>query len=117
MARGGFPGMGGMGGGNMANLMKQAQKMQKDMARLQEELQEKTVEASAGGGAITIIATGKKEIKEIVIKPEVVDPDDVEMLQDLIMAAVNEALRKADEMTNAEMAKITGGMGGLGGLF
>lgn len=115
MARGGFPG--GMGGGNMANLMKQAQKMQKDMEKMQDELKEKTVEASAGGGAINVIVTGKKEIKEITIKPEVVDPDDVEMLQDLILAAVNEALRKADEMANNEMGRLTGGMGGLGGLF
>lgn len=115
MARGGFPGFGG--GGNMANLMKQAQKMQKDMEKLQEELQEKTVEATAGGGAITVVASGKKEIKEITIKPEVVDPDDVEMLQDLILAAVNEAIRKADEMVNGEMGKITGGLGGMPGLF
>ncbi len=116
MAKGGFPG-GGFGGGNMGNLMKQAQKMQKDMERVQEELKERAVEATAGGGAIKVVATGKKEIKEIVIKPEVVDPEDVEMLQDLILAAVNEALRKADEMVNSEMGKITGGMGGLGGLF
>lgn len=115
MAKGGFPG-GGFGGGNMGNLMKQAQKMQKDMAKVQEELQEKSVEATAGGGAIKVTATGKKEIKEIIIKPEVVDPEDVEMLQDLILAAVNEALRKADEMVNSEMSKITGGMGGMGGL-
>ncbi|HHW47957.1 MAG TPA: YbaB/EbfC family nucleoid-associated protein, partial [Clostridiaceae bacterium] len=95
MARGGFP---GFGGGNLNNLMKQAQKMQKDMARLQEELHEKTVEATAGGGAITVVANGKKELQKITIKPEVVDPDDVEMLEDLVLAAVNEALRKADEM-------------------
>jgi DNA-binding YbaB/EbfC family protein len=114
MAKGGFPG--GMGG-NFGNLMKQAQKMQKDMARVQEELQEKMVEATAGGGAVTVVATGKKEIKEINIKQEVVDPDDVEMLQDLILAAVNEALRKADDMVNSEMSKLTGGMGGMPGLF
>ncbi|MCX7709802.1 MAG: YbaB/EbfC family nucleoid-associated protein [Clostridia bacterium] len=113
MAKGGFPGF----GGNMGNLMKKAQKMQKDMEKLQAELQERSVEATAGGGAITVVATGKKEIKEITIKPEVVDPDDVEMLQDLILAAVNEALRKADEMVNSEMGKITGGLGGLPGLF
>lgn len=113
MAKGGFPGM----GGNFGNLMKQAQKMQKDMEKVQTELQEKTIEASAGGGAITVVVTGKKELKEITIKPEVVDPEDVEMLQDLIMAAVNEALRKADEMVNGEMGKITGGMGGMPGLF
>lgn len=113
MAKGGFPGF----GGNMGNLMKQAQKMQKDMAKLQEELEQRTVDATAGGGAITVVATGKKEIKEIIIKPEVVDPDDVEMLQDLVMAAINEALRKADEMVNSEMGKITGGLGGMPGLF
>jgi DNA-binding YbaB/EbfC family protein len=114
MAKGGFP---GFGGANIGNLMKQAQKMQKDMEKLQQELQDKTVEATAGGGAVTVVVTGKKEIKEIIIKPEVVDPDDVEMLQDLVLAAVNEALRQADEMTNSEMNKITGGMGGLPGLF
>ena len=114
MAKGGFP---GFGGGNMGNLMKQAQKMQKDMEKLQSELHEKTVEASAGGGAITVVAYGKKEIKSINIKPEVVDPEDVEMLQDLVLAAINEALRKADEMMNSEMSKVTGGMGGFPGLF
>ncbi|NLV37025.1 MAG: YbaB/EbfC family nucleoid-associated protein [Clostridiaceae bacterium] len=116
MARGGFPGFGG-GGGNMNNLMKQAQKMQKDMEKLQAELEEKEVETTAGGGAIKVVASGKKEIKEIIIDRDVVDPDDVEMLQDLVLAAVNEALRMADEMVNSEMSKITGGMGGLGGLF
>jgi nucleoid-associated protein EbfC len=115
MAKGGFP---GFGGGNMGNLMKQAQKMQKDMAKVQEDLELKTVEATAGGGAITVVVSGKKELKEINIKPEVVDPDDVEMLQDLILAAVNEAIRKADEMVNSEMGKITGGMGGgFPGMF
>jgi nucleoid-associated protein EbfC len=113
MAKGGFPGF----GGNMGNLMKQAQKMQKDMAKVQEELQDKTVEATAGGGAIRVVASGKKEIVEINIKPEVVDPEDVEMLQDLILAAVNEAIRMADEMANSEMGKITGGMGNMPGLF
>ena len=113
MAKGGFPGM----GGNMGNLLKQAQKMQKDMAKLQEELEQKTVEATVGGGAVTVVVSGKKELKEISIKPEVVDPDDVEMLQDLILAAVNEAMRKADDMVNGEMAKITGGLGGIPGLF
>jgi hypothetical protein len=113
MAKGGFP---GFGGANMNNLMKQAQKMQKDMAKLQEELQQRTVEASAGGGAINVIASGKKEILEISIKPEVVDPEDVEMLH-LVMAAVNEALRKADDMVNSEMGKLSGGLGGFPGLF
>lgn len=113
MARGGFPGM----GGNIGNLMKQAQKMQKDMEKLQSELQDKLVEASAGGGAVSVVVNGKKELKEINIKPEVVDPDDVEMLQDLILAAVNEAIRKADEMVNGEMGKLTGGLGGMPGMF
>ncbi|MCX7748888.1 MAG: YbaB/EbfC family nucleoid-associated protein [Clostridia bacterium] len=113
MAKGGFPGF----GGNMGNIMKQAQKMQKDMEKLQAELHEKTVEATVGGGAVTVVASGKKEIQSIVIKPEVVDPDDVEMLQDLVLAAINEALRKADEMVSGEMGKITGGLGGLSGLF
>lgn len=118
MAKGGFPkGMGGgMGGMNMNNLMKQAQKMQKDMEKLQEELGDKTVEASVGGGAVTVVATCNKEIKEIKIKPEVVDPDDVEMLEDLILAALNEALRSAEELKNSEMSKVTGGMGGFPGF-
>ena len=111
MARGGFPGM-----GNMNNLMKQAKKMQELMMKMQEELEEKTVEASAGVGVVTVIANGKKEIIEITIDPAVVDPDDIEMLQDLIMAAANEALRKAEEMVQSEMSKITGGMG-IPGMF
>ena len=106
----GFP---GFGGGNIGNLMKQAEKMQKDMQKVQLELEEKFVEASAGGGAITVVVSGKKDLKEIKIKPEVVDPDDIEMLQDLILAAVNEGLRKADDMVNSEMSKVTGGMPGL----
>lgn len=113
MAKRGFP---GFGGANMNNLMKQAQKMQRDMEKLQEELQEKEVETTAGGGAVKVVATGKKEIKEITIDPGVVDAEDVEMLQDLILAAVNEALRKAEEMVSSEMSKLTGGLG-LGGLF
>lgn len=111
MARGGFPGM-----GNMNNLMKQAKKMQEQMVKVQEELEEKTVEASAGGGVVTVIANGKKEIVEITIDPSVIDPDDVEMLQDLIMAAANEALRMSEEMMQNEMGKITGGMG-IPGMF
>jgi DNA-binding YbaB/EbfC family protein len=101
---------GGMGGGNMNSMMKQVQKMQQDMAKLQSELEEKEVEATAGGGAVKVIATGKKNIVSISISPEVVDEDDLEMMEDLVMAAVNEALVKADEMVNGEMAKITGGM-------
>ncbi|MDD3613660.1 MAG: YbaB/EbfC family nucleoid-associated protein [Clostridiales bacterium] len=112
MARGGFPGM-----GNMNNLMKQAKKMQEQMERMQEELEEKTVDATVGGGMVTVVANGKKEVLSIEIQEEAVDPDDVEMLQDLILAAVNEALRKADEMVQSEMAKLTGGMGMPPGLF
>jgi len=115
MARGGFPG-GFPGMGNMNQLMKQAKKMQEQMAKLQEELEQKTVEASAGGGVVTVVANGKKEVTEIRIAPEAVDHDDVEMLQDLIMAAVNEALRQAEEMVQSEMNKITGGLS-IPGLF
>ncbi|HHY81825.1 MAG TPA: YbaB/EbfC family nucleoid-associated protein [Clostridiales bacterium] len=115
MAKGGFPG--GMGMGNMNNLMKQAKKMQEQMLKMQQELEEKTVEASVGGGVVSVVANGKKEIMEITIKPEVVDPDDIEMLQDLILAAVNEAIRKADEMVQSEMSKLTGGLGMPPGLF
>ncbi|HOO11736.1 MAG TPA: YbaB/EbfC family nucleoid-associated protein [Bacillota bacterium] len=105
MAKGRMPGM-----GNMGSMMKQVQKMQQEMARLQGELEEKTVESSAGGGVVTVVATGKKELKSISIKPEAVDPDDVEMLEDLVLAAVNEALRKAEQMVAEEMSKITGGL-------
>ncbi len=111
MARG-FNGMGGM---NMNNLMKQAQKMQKQMVEMQESLNEKTLEMTSGGGAVKIVISGKKEIQSIKIDPEVVDPDDVEMLEDLILSAVNEAIRQADEMYTTEMSKVTGGLGGLGG--
>lgn len=111
-------GMGGMQGGmNMNNLMKQAQKMQKQMEKMQEELEDKTIETTAGGGAIKVIITGKKEIKEIKINPEVVDADDVEMLEDLVVSAVNEAIRQAEEMSSSEMNKITGGLNVPGGLF
>lgn len=113
MAKGGFPGL----GGNMNNIMKQAQKMQRDIEKLQEELANMTVEATVGGGAVKVTATGKREITSIEIKPEVVDPDDVEMLQDLVLSAVNEALRKAEELSNNEMSKVTGGLGGMPGLF
>ena len=117
--RGGFPGgMGGFGGMNMNNLMKQAKKMQEEMQKSQEELSSKEFDATAGGGAISVKVTGEKVIKEIKIKPDVVDPDDVEMLEDLIMAATNEALRKCEEESQAQMSKITGGLSGLtGGLF
>lgn len=111
MARGGFPG--GFGGGNMNNLMKQAQKLQKQMEEMQKEIETKEFEASVGGGAVVVKINGKKEVSAINIKPEVVDPDDVEMLEDLILTAVNEAIKKADEETSSKMGKLTGGMGGL----
>jgi len=115
MAKGGFPG-GFPGIGNMNQLMKQAKKIQEQMAKLQEELEQKIVEASAGGGVVTVVANGKKEVVEIKIAPEAVDSDDVEMLQDLILAAVNEALRRAEEMVQEEMSKLTGGLS-IPGLF
>jgi nucleoid-associated protein EbfC len=112
MAKGGFPGM----GGNMNNLMKQAQKLQKQMEEAQKDLETKEFEASVGGGAVTVRVSGKKELKDIVIKPEVVDPDDVEMLQDLVLTAVNEAMKKAEEETNSSMGKLTGGLN-IPGMF
>ncbi len=114
MARGGFPGMGM--GGNMQQLARQAQKLQQQMAKMQEELEEREYEATAGGGVVTAKVNGKKELVALTIKPEAVDPDDVEMLQDTVMAAVNEALRTATETSEREMGKLTGGMN-LGGLF
>lgn len=110
MAKGGFP-----GGMNMQNMMRQAQQMQAKMQQMQAEIEEREVEATAGG-MVRVVASGKKLVKSIEIKEEVVDPDDVEMLQDLVIAAVNEALAKADEMMQTEMGKITGGMN-LGGLL
>ena len=104
--RGGFPGMGGgFGGMNINQLMKEAKKMQADMEKSQEELVSKEFEATAGGGAISVKVTGAKEIKEITIKKEVVDPDDIEMLQDLILTCVNEALRKVDSAQAAQFGK------------
>ena len=108
--RGGFPG-GGMPG-NMANLMKQAQRMQRQMEEQQKELEAKEFTATAGGGAVEVTVSGKKEIVKIRLAEEVVDPDDIEMLEDLIMAAANEALRQMEEMSQQSMAKITGGLGG-----
>lgn len=107
--RGGFPG--GMPG-NMNNLMKQAQKMQKQMEESQKALEEKSYTAAAGGGAVEVTISGKKEVTAVKLAEEVVDPDDIEMLQDLIIAAVNEALRKADADSAAMMSKLTGGLGG-----
>lgn len=111
MAKGGFPGMGNMGG-----MMKQVQKMQKQMEEMQQQLEETEVEASVGGGAVAAKANGKKEILSITIDESVVDPEDVEMLQDLVLAAVNQVLRTAENMMTEEMKKITGGMN-IPGLF
>ena len=109
MAKGGFPkGMGGMG--NMTQMIKQAQKMQEQMAKMQEELEDKKFEASSGGGAVKVCVNGKKEVIEIKLAPEVVDADDIEMLEDLVTAAVNEALRTAEKASESEMSKLTGGL-------
>lgn len=105
-----------MGMGNMQKMMKQVQKMQADMARLQEELATREIEATAGGGMVNVVANGKQEVVSIKINPEAVDPEDVEMLEDLVLAAVNEALRNSQEMVAGEMNKITGGMK-IPGLF
>jgi DNA-binding YbaB/EbfC family protein len=94
----------------MGNMMKQAQKLQSKMMKLQEELADKTVESSSGGGMVTVVANGRQQIVSIQIENEVVDPDDVEMLQDLILAAINDALAKAQEMVSSEMGKLTGGL-------
>lgn len=115
MAKGGFPrGMGG--GANMNQMIKQAQKMQEQMLKMQEEMETKTYEATAGGGAVKVIVDGKRELVEVAISPEVVDPDDVEMLQDLIIAAVNEGMRKVDADSSAQLGSITGGLN-IPGLF
>jgi DNA-binding YbaB/EbfC family protein len=98
------------GMGNMQNMMKQMQKMQKKMAEAQEELGEKTLEGTAGGGMVTVTVSGHKEVVDVKINPEAVDPDDVEMLQDLILAAVNDALKKVEEITNSTMGQFTKGM-------
>lgn len=112
--RGGFPG-GGMPG-NMNNLMKQAQKMQRQMEENQKDLETKEFTAKAGGGAVEITVTGNKELKKVKLSPEVVDPEDIEMLEDLIMAATNEAFRMAEEANAEVMNKMTGGLGMGGGL-
>lgn len=106
---GGFPG--GMPG-NMGNLMKQAQKMQRQMEEATRELEEKEVTAASGGGAVEVTVSGKKEVTRVKIDPDAVDPEDVEMLEDMIMAATNEALRQIEEYSQQSMSKITGGMGG-----
>ena len=109
--RGGFPG--GAMPGSMSNLMKQAQRMQRQMEEGQKELETKEFTATAGGGAVEVTVNGKKEILKVKLSEEVVDPEDIEMLQDLIVAAVNEAMRQADEASSELMGKMTGGLGGL----
>ena len=114
MAKGGFRGM--PGGMNQAAMMKQAQKMQQEMLRMQDEQEAKTFTAKAGGGMVAATVNGKHEVLDLKINPEAVDPDDVEMLQDMVIAAVNEAMRAADEDSANNMSRITGGLN-LGGLF
>ena len=117
MAKGGFRGMpGGMGGMNQAAMLKQAQKMQQEMLRMQEEQENKTFSAQSGGGMVSATVNGKHELLELKVNPEAVDPEDVEMLQDLVISAVNEALRQADEAMEQSMGAVTGGLN-LGGLF
>ncbi|MFH1513434.1 MAG: YbaB/EbfC family nucleoid-associated protein [Bacillota bacterium] len=112
MAKNQFGGFGG-GGGNMQQLMRQAQKLQEQMTKTQQELDEREYTAQAGGGMISVTASGKGELKAIVIHPECVDPDDVEMLQDMILAAVNEAIRLGKEAREKELGKLSPGMGGM----
>ena len=114
MAKGGFRGM--PGGMNQAAMMKQVQKMQQDMLRMQEEMENKTYTATTGGGMVKAEVNGKHEIVSLEINPEAVDPDDVDMLQDMVIAAVNEAMRSADSDAASNMSKMTGGLN-LGGLF
>ena len=109
------PGFAGMGGGNMNALLKQAKKMQEDMMKTQDDIEAKEFEVTSGGGAVTVVMNGKKILKSIKIKKDVVDPDDVEMLEDLIMTAMNEATKKADEIVEGEMGKfnVPAGLNGL----
>jgi hypothetical protein len=113
--RGGFPG--GAMPGNMNNLMKQAQRMQRQMEETSKELEAAEYTATAGGGVVEVTVSGKKEVTKVKLAPEAVDPDDIETLEDLIMAATNEALRQMEEHSQESMAKITGGLNGMGGLF
>ena len=110
-----FGGMGSMG--NMAGMMKKVQKMQNDMKKMQDELKRRTVEVSAGGGAVKVVMDGEKQVQRLTIDPAAVDPEDVEMLQDLVSAAFNEAVKKVDEMMTSEMGKLTSGLGLPPGLF
>ena len=114
MAKGGFRGM--PGGMNQAAMMKQAQKMQQEMLRMQQEMETKTYTAAAGGGMVKAVVNGKHELVDLMINPEAVDPDDVDMLQDMVIAAVNEAMRAADTDSANSMSRLTGGLN-LGGLF
>ncbi len=116
MAKGGYRGGPMMGGGVNMNMIKQAQKMQQDMLKMQEELETKQYEATVGGGMVKAVVNGKHTVLSVEINPEAVDPDDVEMLQDMVVAAVNEAMRKAEAEASASMSKLTGGLN-LGGLF
>ena len=115
MAKGGF--RGGYPGGNQMNMMRQAQKMQQDFLKMQQELESAKYEFTAGGGAVKAVMLGTRQLESIEIKPEVVDPDDVEMLQDMILAAINGALKKADDETSKAMSKLQGGLGGFPGMF
>ena len=115
MAKHRFNGMGG-GMGNMSSMIKQAQKMQAEMEKMQAEMEEKKFEATAGGGAVAVTVSGKKELLDITISPEACDPDDIEMLQDLIITAVNDVIKKVDDANNAKMSKLTGGLN-IPGLF
>ncbi|MCL2125007.1 MAG: YbaB/EbfC family nucleoid-associated protein [Oscillospiraceae bacterium] len=110
MAKSGFRGGGYSGGGMNMNMIKQAQKMQADLIKMQSEMEEQTYSATSGGGVVTAVVTGKHELSELIIDPDAVDPEDVEMLQDLIVAAVNEAMRKASDDMSASMSKLTGGL-------
>ena len=114
MAKGGY--RGGMGGGMNMNMIKQAQKMQQDMLKMQEEMESKEYDATAGGGMVKAVVNGKHEVLSLTINPEAVDPEDVEMLQDMVVAAVNEAMRKAEAEAAQNMSKLTGGLN-LGGQF
>ena len=116
MAKGGFRGYPG-GSANQMNMIKQAQKMQQDLMKMQQELEATDFEFTAGGGAVKAVASGTREFKSIEIDPEVVDPEEVEMLQDMVLAAVNGALKAADEQTNKSMSKLQGGLQGFPGLF
>ena len=116
MAKGGFRG-GFPGGGSQMNMMKQAQKMQQDFMKMQQELESKEFEFTSGGGAVKAVMVGTRQLQSITIDPEVLDPDDVEMLQDLILAAVNGAIKLADDETSKAMNKLQGGLGGFPGLF